>query len=256
MRLEIILVIIVGFLAGMIPAMLIVGFWGGRQSEKQRKDLKLKYEQQVVALRATLRRLMQRIEKLTGERNQLKTANQGLRDAFRKQHQTVNEVNVELEQQQKNLSQLKKEVTDLNNKNLQYEGRLQEAHNNQERMAAQFNQTVAEFSEVERLRKHLLFATNQLRQVKGGEDLTPQDKLQEFGKISHSPAELDVAVIQTIEPLYIERLHESGIHTIADLAHQTPERVAHFVGIEDPDDSKKWIAQAKAMMDQPNQPAA
>ncbi len=256
MSLEIFLIIVVGFLAGMIPAMLIVGFWGGRQSEKRRKELKLKYEQQLVALRGTIRRLMQRIEKLTGERNQLKTANKGLRDAVQEQRQTVDAINVELEKQQNDLKKLRNEVDDLASENLRYEGRLQEAQINQERMASQFKQTVADFTEVKRLRKHLLFATNQLRQAQLGSNINPENRNQADASHLHSPAKLDVSVIQTIEPLFVERLHESGIHTIADLAEQTPERVAHFVGLSEPDDSKKWIAQAKAMINRPSQSAA
>ena len=65
----------VGFLVGMVPAMLLVGFFGGRQVEKQRKELKLQYDRQIVALRATIRRLMQRIDLLSGERAQLKKSN-------------------------------------------------------------------------------------------------------------------------------------------------------------------------------------
>ena len=59
------------------------------------------------------------------------------------------------------------------------------------------------------------------------------------------PERLDVSIIEGLGPVYAERLHESGIHTIGDLAKQTPARVAHFVGLPNWDDSEAWIAEAK-----------
>ena len=63
-----------------------------------------------------------------------------------------------------------------------------------------------------------------------------------------SMAELDVAVLDSIEPIYVERLHDSGIHTIADLVQQTPARVAHFAGMSTWDESTQWIAEANALI--------
>lgn len=251
---ETLLIVVIGFLAGMIPAMLLVGFFGGRQVERQRKELQLRYERQVTALRATLHRLMQRIDMLTGERNRLKRANKGLRDVLSEQHIIAGKSGVELERSQADLADLRQQVDNLTNKNLRYEGRLEEARIHQDRMSAQFKQSVAQFSEAERLRRHLLFATNQLRQTQ-----TP-DSGKQLPAVANttgiSPEELDVSVIQSIEPLYIERLHESGIHTIADLAEQTPARVAHFAGLSGAEESKEWIARAKAMMNVPPRASA
>jgi predicted flap endonuclease-1-like 5' DNA nuclease len=147
---------------------------------------------------------------------------------------------------------MQKQLDELTSQKLRYEGRLEEARINQNRMSAQFKQTVDQFTEAERLRRHLLFATNQLRQtrmppvtVMPGANEQAQARIKKTGT---PPGQLDVAVIQAIEPLYVERLHESGIHTVADLAGQTPARVAHFAGLADPDESKEWIAQAKAMI--------
>lgn len=239
---QILLILVVGFLAGMIPAMLLIGFLGGRQVEKHRKELKLQYDRQIVALRATIKRLMQRIDLLNDERVQLKRSNRGLRDALREQHQYTDETSAEL-------MQLKQRLRETSAENRRYEGRLEQSRIQQERMEARFSQTVAQFTEAERLRKHLLFATEQLRAAR-----TAGGQLQ--AAVPAAPAELDVAVIEGIEPLYVERLHDSGIHTIADLARQTPARVAHFAGLPSWDESTQWIAAANALLTIPSSGAA
>lgn len=246
---EILLIVLVGFLAGMIPAMLLAGFLSGRQVERQRKELQLRYERQVIALRATLSRLMQRIDVLTGERNKLNRANKGLREVIREQYHATDEYGAELEQSQTELTVLRQKVDALTKKNLRYEGRLEEAELFQDRMSAQFQQTVAQFTEAERLRRNLLFAAKQLRQNHALET-NPKSSVKVLSR------ELDISVIQSIEPLYVERLHESGIHTLDDLANQTPARVAHFAGLSDPDESKEWIAKAKALMNAPPRASA
>jgi predicted flap endonuclease-1-like 5' DNA nuclease len=246
----IVLILAVGFLVGMVPAMLLVGFFGGRQVERQRKDLKLQYERQVTAMRATIRRLMQRIDLLSVERKQLKSSNQNLQEALRDQHRYADNASAEL-------LQLKQKVESLTAQNMRHEGRLEEARMQQERREAQFAQTVAQFTEVDRLRRHLLFATNQLRAAQESSQRSASSSEEnltttQFLDLSdHSPADLDVGVIASIEPLYVERLHESGVHTVADLARQTPARLAHFAGLSSWDDPTQWIAEAKALLTPP-----
>jgi predicted flap endonuclease-1-like 5' DNA nuclease len=240
----------VGFLVGMVPAMLLVGFFGGRQVEKQRKELKLQYDRQIVALRATIQRLMQRIDLLSGERTQLKRSNRSLREALRDQNRLSDETSAEL-------MQSKEQMEKLTAENLRHEGRLEEAHIQQNRMEAQFAQTVSQFTEADRLRQHLLFATSQLRTAHASNQAlgsTPEDGLSTTQYQEHSyasTAELDLGVIEGLEPLYVERLHDSGIHTVADLARQTPARVAHFAGLSSWDESAQWIAEAKALLAMP-----
>ena len=107
------------------------------------------------------------------------------------------------------------------------------------------------------MRQHLLFATSQLRTALAhnqaiGSTPEKQTSNTEYQKpYDSSTAELDVAVIEGLEPLYAERLHDSGIHTIADLARQTPARVAHFAGLSSWDESTQWIAEAKALLAMP-----
>ena len=218
--------------------MLLVGFLGGRQVEKQRKELKLQYDRQITALRATIKRLMQRIDMLSGERSQLKSSNRNLREALREQHQYTDDTSAEL-------LQLKESLNKVTAENLRHEGRLEQARLQQERMEAQLSQTVAQFTQAERLRKHLIFATDQLRMAQ----ISPQSASE--STVAAEPetmAERDVAVLESIEPVYVERLHDSGIHTVADLAQQTPARVAHFAGLPSWDESAQWIAEANALL--------
>jgi septal ring factor EnvC (AmiA/AmiB activator) len=236
-----VLILAVGFLAGMIPAMLVIGFFGGRQVEKQRKDLKLQYDRQITQLRATIRRLMQRIDMLSGERSQLKRSNKNLREALREQHNYTDETSAEL-------MQLRGELEKVSAENLRHEGRLEQAQLQQERMEVQVSQTVAQFTEADRLRRHLLFATDQLRTANASRQAS-DPQAQDVAEIS--AAELDVAVLDSIEPVYVERLHDSGIHTISDLVRQTPARVAHFAGLSSWDESTQWIAEANALLTTP-----
>ncbi len=226
--------------------MLLVGFVGGRQVEKQRKKLKLQYDRQITALRATIKRLMQRIDLLSGERSQLKRSNRSLREALREQHQYTDETSAEL-------LQLKEELKRVAAENLRHEGRLEQARLQQERMEAQFSHTVAQFTQAERLRKHLIFAADQLRMAE-----IPQQTASKSPSAAdiESMAERDVAVLESIEPIYVERLHDSGIYTIADLAQQTPARVAHFAGLPSWDESEQWIAEANALLATPPQSEA
>lgn len=239
MNIQTVLVLAVGFLAGMIPAMLLVVFLGNRRLQKQRKDLKMQYDRQISALRATVARTMQRVDLLSTERAQLKRSNKVLRESLREQHQYTDDTSAELIDLKTALEKAKQE-------NLRHEGRLEQAYLQQERLETQFAQTIAQFTEVQRLRKHLLFATKQLQSVQAV-DKPPAHKVVD----SHpdSSAELDVSVIDSIEPLYVERLHDSGIFTVADLAQATPDRIADFVGLPSWEESSQWISEAKALLD-------
>ena len=255
MNLQTALIIAVGFLAGMIPAMLIIGYFGGRQVEKHRKELKLQYERQVTALRATIQRLMHRIDLLTDERNELKQSNRGLRESLQVQNRANEQANSELDRHRAELTRLQERVETLAADSLRHEGRLEESRLNQERMEARFTNTVDKFTEVERLRSRLLFATSQLQKAHtSNQDL--EQKLanlqplsgEQFQYASNSLEQLDVSVIEGLEAVYVERLHDSGIHTIADLANQTPARVAHFAGLPTWEESTVWIDQARMLL--------
>ena len=247
--LEALFVMSAGFLLGVVPAFLLVGIYYGRRFENEKKALRLKYERQVTALRATLRRMMERIDILSGERNQLKRANQALRETVRDQHEITDNTSQELEDAQQNLVRLEERVDELQAENLQYEGRLEQAEIHQQRMAAQTQQVIDQLTQTQRLRRNLLFAATQLRETKISNQALEtrlNKKLEPLpDNESISPAKVDVSMIEGLEPVYAERLHESGIHTIGDLARQTPARVAHFAGLSTWDDSAAWIAEAK-----------
>ena len=244
------LIIAAGFLAGLIPAMLLISFIGARREGNFRAELKLHYDRQITALRATIQRLMQRIDLLSGERSQLKNSNRNMREALLVQRRLADDTSSEL-------MQMNEQMEKLTDENLRHEGRLEEARIQQERMEVQFAQTVSQFTEADRLRRHLIFAANQLRTAQTSNQVigaTPGKRLsntQQRERSDSSTAELDVAVIDGLESLYVERLHDSGIHTISDLAGQTPARVAHFAGLSSWDESTQWIAEANALLATP-----
>lgn len=247
--LEALVVMLAGFLIGVIPAFVFIGFYFGRRLEKEKKALRLSYERQLNALRDTLRRMMEKMDELINERNRLQRSNKALREAIRDQHEAADHTSLELEDAQHNLVRLEERVDQLEEEKLRYEGRLEQASIQQERMAAHYEQVIDRVAQTERLQKNLIFAASQLREAKltiAAFDAQLDQSLEPLADDDSSNQEgLDLSVIKGLEPVYAERLHESGIHTIGDLARQTPARVAHFVGLPDWDDSAAWIAEAK-----------
>ncbi len=249
LNLEALFVVLAGFVLGIVPAFLFIGFYFGRKVEKEKKALRLKYERQVTALRATLQRMMDRIDTLTGERNQLQQSNKALREAVRDQHEISDSASQKLEETQENLLRMEERVDELQAENLRYEGRMQQAEIHQQRMAAQQQQFVEQITQSQRMRRNLIFAAAQLRETtlsnQALETQLQQTVRADAGDQAVPVAKLDVGLISGLEPVYAQRLHESGIHTIGDLAKQTPARVAHFAGLNSWDDSASWIAEAK-----------
>lgn len=59
----------------------------------------------------------------------------------------------------------------------------------------------------------------------------------------------DLTVIRGIGPVYARRLQEAGVRTYADMAAQTPEKVAQIVGLRDWQAASpvEWIAAAQSL---------
>ncbi|MEJ2751093.1 MAG: hypothetical protein P8169_00150 [Chloroflexota bacterium] len=242
-------VMLAGFLLGVVPAFLLFGIYFGRRTEKEKKALRLRYERQITALRTTLQRMMEKFEAVMGERNQLKRDNQALTEAVRSQHEITDLTSQELEDTQQSVVRLEQRVDELQAENLRYEGRLEQAEIHQQRMAAQTKQVIEQFTQNERMRRNLIFAASELRESKITNSALEKQLGRKLQPLSAddttSTDKLDIGLIDGLAPEYAQRLHQSGVHTIGDLARQTPARVAHFAGLSDWDDSAAWIAEAK-----------
>lgn len=61
--------------------------------------------------------------------------------------------------------------------------------------------------------------------------------------------ESQVEAVNGIGPTYARRLHESGIHSLADLAQQTPETLSEIIGFKSPQIAKSqgWIDEAREL---------
>ncbi len=250
LSLETIFVMVAGFLMGAVPAFIIIGFYFGRKVEKEHKALKLSYERQITALRATVKRLMDRIDLLVEERNRLRRSSKVMRDAIREQNNVTEKSNAELDDARQNMVRMQERIDELQAQNLHYEGRLDQADAYQKRMEAQLQRTIEHFTQTRRMQQNLIFATSQLRETKAVNEALEAGFLKELKPVpedqeSVSPEQLDVSIIEGLEPVYAQRLYDSGIHTISDLARQTPARVAHFAGLSTWDDSAAWIAEAR-----------
>lgn len=247
--LETVFIMVAGFLCGAVPAFILIGVYFGRRLERESSALKLSYERQLAALRATVRRMMERIEALTGERNQLQQANNELREVVREQHMLTDNAHEELEDAQQNIVRMQEQMAKMHEDNLRYQGRLEQADITQQRMAAQLQQSITQFTQAQRMRQNLIFAASQLRQAKAANQPAQANAGRNPGRVEEDsevpPEKLDVGLIAGMQPEQAQRLHESGIHTIGDLARQTPARVAHFAGLQTWEDSAAWIAEAR-----------
>jgi predicted flap endonuclease-1-like 5' DNA nuclease len=247
--LGILFMLIAGFLLGMVPAFILFGAYFGRRYDQQVKSLKQSFERQVAMLRATAQRLMARIDLLTGENQELQTSNTSLREAVREQHELSDKIAYELEVSQNNTVRLQERVDELEDEKQRYEGRLEQARIHQERANAQSRQALDQVLQTERLRRNLLFATRQLRENKVAGEALEQRLRKGVQPVKNGDTtnaeQLDIGLIEGIDAEYAEKLHDSGIHTIGDLAQQTPARVAYFAGLDSWDDSAAWIAEAK-----------
>lgn len=247
--LQTIIVVLAGFLVGLALAALTLSFIFGRRYESARRAIQLSCERQVAALRATLSRMMERIDALTDERVQLQRSNDSLREAVRDQHRITDQAGQELEEAQQNVLRLQERVDELQAQTLRQEGRLEQARIHEERMGAQLHQVIDQFNQTRRLQRNLLFAARQLHESRVSNRALETRLQQGLKPVNEgdttSVAQLDVALIEGLEPEHAQRLHDSGIHTIGDLARQTPARVAHFAGLTSWDDSAAWIAEAK-----------
>jgi predicted flap endonuclease-1-like 5' DNA nuclease len=58
-----------------------------------------------------------------------------------------------------------------------------------------------------------------------------------------------VEIVRGIGPTYARRLHEAGVHSLADLAEQTAERIGEIVGLKtwQRADPQAWIDEAKEL---------
>jgi predicted flap endonuclease-1-like 5' DNA nuclease len=241
--------VLAGFLIGTIPAFFLFGFLLSRRYEEQRAAMQLACQRQLTALRETLRRAMGHVESLADQRDALQHANRDLREAVRDQHAITDRTSHELEEAQQNMVRLQERVDELQAENLRHEGRLEQARLHEERMTAQVQKTMDQVLQTERLQRNLLFATSQLREAQVSTAALEAKLRQGIRPVGNGDTvaaeQMDVGLIDGLEPQYAQRLHDSGIHTIGDLARQTPARVAHFAGLENWDDSAAWIAEAK-----------
>ncbi len=100
------------------------------------------------------------------------------------------------------------------------------------------------------IHQYLIDANAIHRQLKQTEEelITTQQELATLYKSADPLRE-----INGIGPVYAERLHEAGIHTIADLAKLTPSMLAEKIGeleFNHNESTESWIAQAKQQLEE------
>ena len=84
-----------------------------------------------------------------------------------------------------------------------------------------------------------------------------QEKLSGLQNQLATSGNQQLQIIRGIGPTYARRLHEMGIHTFADVAKQTPERLAEIVKLRSwqQQSPAAWIEEAQGLVNPPDNEA-
>lgn len=102
------------------------------------------------------------------------------------------------------------------------------------------NQLLAQVAETEQLRQELAAAEKKITELEA--------KLAEAETSAPPPATTktdDLTKINGIGPVFAKRLNAVGVHTFAEVAKLSPERLREIVDSRIRVDAEDWIAQAK-----------
>lgn len=196
------------------------------------------------------------LELLEGENARLRTAVADYESSSRK-HQD------ELKRMRGNLDRMGQELDAQFVELEELRGQLAASNRRYEDLKGQFEVMIDRFTDVQRLRQNVVVATQMLKreQAHTAELQARLDALGAQDVAEPAAADVDLAnleVVKGIGPQMARRLHDSGIHTLEDLAHESPERVARFAGLLSwqQEESAAWIAEAKRVLASTRRPRA
>lgn len=184
--------------------------------------------------RTTIRELVANLRELEAETRMLEVAKE-------RAEQTVQRVQGNLLRMQDELEALTLERAEMN-------GRLAQAE-------AQNAHLLAQATRVQRLEQMVVYATRELRAAKAAQqrqsrETPPAPAASPTANMADFTTRRGLGAIPGLSANLIQRLNQSDIHTIADLAQQTPERLSEIAGLppEEKHQSAIWIRAAQRLM--------
>ncbi len=268
---EMVLVLLIGLAVGVLIAGAVDWYLFDQRAKEQAQqshaELQRKHAE-LAELRRTNRKLKQQAADFPTVQTNLERTNAALRDVQKSLEQSTAEsarLKGNLERTSRELDGLQSEIQLLREQNTS-------AESNVRALQTQYDSLLDRVTQADRMRTALVVAADKVKllqseneqlrqQVSRPELTTPQEKgdlSAETPPAAPPQPEDDLASIPGLDPIYVKRLHESGIHTLDDLARETPERVAEFAGLKSWEraDSTGWIAEAKAQLAAAKRPRA
>lgn len=201
-------------------------------------------------------RQLANLKPLEEENARLRTAVAGHESSSRKSQE-------ELKRMQGNLDRMGQELDAQFVELEELRSRLAASDRRYEDLKGQFAVMIDRFTDVQRLRQNVMIASQMLKREQA-HTAELQARLVALGAqdaVEPAAADVDLAnleMVTGIGPQTARRLHDSGIHTLEDLAQESPERVARFAGLHSwqQEESAAWIAEAKRVLASTRRPRA
>jgi predicted flap endonuclease-1-like 5' DNA nuclease len=130
---------------------------------------------------------------------------------------------------------------------------LETAETRIEDMKAQLTNVLDQVAETQSIRR-LLVDTDEKMKTAELQVSQLQEKLVNLQSQLAMKGNQQLQIIRGIGPTYAKRLHEMGIHTFADLAQQTPEKLAEIVKLRSwqQQSPAAWIEEAQKLINPPD----
>jgi predicted flap endonuclease-1-like 5' DNA nuclease len=238
-----VLLVAVGLAVGVLVTLIVDGRHLGEQLATA-VDENRKLQQKVRSLTSRLAAAKSRVEQLGQDLDETAEQIEALTQLSQSQREELTAVTTAKESLTEKFDQLTSQLEGLRTEHEQASRRLAaadvELNHLREDLAAAEDKTAQLVS---------LEADKQVLQSRLDELQTRFESAQHQLKFAGLKGKNQVEIVRGIGPTYAGRLHEAGIHSLADLAEQTVERVAEIVGLKtwQRANPQAWIDEAKEL---------
>jgi predicted flap endonuclease-1-like 5' DNA nuclease len=237
------LLVVVGLAVGVLVTLVVDGrFWGQQVSTAVNENHRL--QQKVRSLTSRLAAAQTRVEQLGQDLDETANQIEALTQLSQSQREEITAVTTAKESLAEKFDQLTSQLEELRTEHEQANRRLAAADvelaHLREDLAAAEDKT-AQLVNLE--------ADKQVLQSRLDELQTRFKSAQHQLKFAGLKGKNQIEIVRGIGPTYASRLHEAGIHSLADLAEQSVERVAEIVGLKtwQRSNPQAWIDEAKEL---------
>jgi predicted flap endonuclease-1-like 5' DNA nuclease len=238
-----VLLVAVGLAVGVLVTLIVDGrYLGGQLATAVAENHRL--QQKVRSLTSRLAAAKTRVEQLGQDLDETTEQIEDLTQLSQSQQEDLTAVTTAKESLTEKIDQLTGQLEELRTEHEQASRRLAaadvELNHLREDLAAAEDKTAQLVS---------LEADKQVLQSRLDELQTRFKSAQRQLKSAGLKGKNQIEIVRGIGPTYASRLHEAGIHSLADLAEQSVERVAEIVGLKTWQQGKPqaWIDEAKEL---------